>query len=444
MTVALRNFELAAQALSTDLVAGLAKVLGEVFADSAHSSTISSWVRFALSRGAAPPVVDGHTAPFIQCISELRQSRSNDVARAKGPSQRIVDENLDFLGDPSGCAGWIPVQYLNYLLMAEIRPQRHAAVVGTMRDDGIYAVEWIAHYLALGFEHVFIYTNDNVDGSEYLLRCLASNGVITLIESKTSGNVAPEIKAFEHLLQFVPDARDFEWLLFVDSDEFLFPAPVFGNSIKAITSALRQKYPETAPSAILFNWLWQVSGMVFERRPGLLMERFQHARPHSLTKTLVRSSDVISMRQQHYPELRSGRFVVDLAFEPFDLQHIWDGRPPSYEGGWISHYWPKSFEEFSLKKARGDALKMDANEYSRPFELFFQWNGLETASNHSPPNSPLIAHVKTVCSTLRTLQGVAEAEAEVERRFGNLLHRYDSVGGLKMIYDRAKRKPGAL
>jgi hypothetical protein len=63
-------------------------------------------------------------------------------------------------------------QWLNVLMLGRIVPGRRVAVVGTMRDDGIYTLEWIAHYRALGFEHLVIYTNDNADGSEVLLRHL--------------------------------------------------------------------------------------------------------------------------------------------------------------------------------------------------------------------------------------------------------------------------------
>jgi hypothetical protein len=435
---------LAARVLADGSPADLTAVVGEVFTGRPGAEHVPAWVRFALDPNATPPEVNERTLPFIESIAELRRIHAPGSVHGSGCRRRVIGRKLDFIGEPDNCDNWSPVQYLNYLLMSQIRPRRSAAVVGAMRDDGIYAIEWIAHHLSLGFEHVFIYTNDNADGSETLLRQLASHGVITLIESETSGTVPPEIKAFEHLTQLVSGARDFEWLLFVDSDEFLMPAARYENSVDNLLSALARRHPDRLPSAILFEWLWYVSGMVYERQPGLMLERFQHGRPHWLTKTLVRLPDLVSMRCQHYPELKAGRMVVDSAFEPFDLRRVWARREPCYDGGWVAHFWPKSFEEFSLKKARGDALKLQRNEYSRHFGLFFRWNGLETAENHHPPDPAFVARVKAKAAELRGLEGVTPAETEVESRFKKLIGRYDHAGGLRKIYEQSRREPGAL
>ena len=38
-----------------------------------------------------------------------------------------------------------------------------------MRDEGLVILEWVAHYRALGFDTIVVYTNDNTDGSDDLL-----------------------------------------------------------------------------------------------------------------------------------------------------------------------------------------------------------------------------------------------------------------------------------
>jgi hypothetical protein len=307
-----------------------------------------------------------------------------------------------------------------------------------MRDDGIYALEWIAHYRALGFEHLIIYTNDNADGSEHLLRCLAGHGVIELVESETSGKVRPEVKAFEHACHLVHSLRDFAWVLFVDSDEYLHLAPRYSHCVRALLDGVEAMPDTERPSAILYEWLWFNSGMAFKRQPGLLTERFQHASDHWLTKTLVRLRDLESMRMQHVPILREGCRIVDSMFVPTDAERAQQRRTPQYGGGRINHYWPKSFEEFSLKKARGDTLHLSdpryRTEYHQDFRRFFEWNAAETPQSRRPADTVFLDSVKQEMQRLRSLEGVAGFEAAVQGRFSELMRRYDHDGGLREIY----------
>jgi hypothetical protein len=285
---------------------------------------------------------------------------------------------------------------------------------------------------------VFIYTNDNADGSEGLLRQLAALGVITLIESHTSGMVRPEVKAFNHAVYPLHELRNYEWVLFVDSDEYFVPAPRYDYAVGNVLDALERRYPDGSAGAIAYNWLWFNSAMVFERQPGLLAERFQYATPHWLTKSLVRLPDILSMRAQHFPELRPARRIVDSAFDPLDPDRAWEEWPTQYAGGQINHYWPKSFEEFSLKKARGDALTLPDNEYIRDFRLFFEWNGPDTEETHHPAEPTFLSQVKQKIGELRALDGVAVCEQEAEHGFRRLVARYDQAGGLRRLYETVK------
>ena len=402
---------------------------------------LAAWVRFALDPSArVPRGTRGSGLVFAESIRQLRDEKAAQVAKS-GPNTLVIGRDLDVLGDPDDLALWSAPRCLNLLMLRRIRPRKAAAVVGTMRDDGIYVLEWIAHYKELGFERVIIYTNDNADGSEHLLRLLAEHGEITLIESETDGLVRPEVKAFEHAIHLLHDLWQFEWVLFVDSDELLMPAPCYQYSILRILERLRQEYPSRLPSAVLYQWLWFISGMAYSREPGLLMERFQHARPHWLTKTLVRLPDLLSMVLQHRPVLRPGCFAVDCALQPFDLAKTFERREPCYTGGYLAHYWTKSFEEFSLKKARGEMLSVANYEYKRDFSLFFAWNGRETPSTLQSVDLDFLRRVKDRIALLRKLEGVAEAERDINHKFHQLLSRFDAVGGLHRLFVEFNREP---
>lgn len=401
-------------------------------------------IRFALGQSAAMPRLSGNAAIFAASINSAKifwLGADSDKRRPHRINRRTIGIEFDFLGEGREPADWGAAMALNFLVMSQIEPTKRAAVVGTMRDDGIYTLEWIAHYLLLGFNSIFIYTNDNVDGSERLMRKLAEHGVITLIESETEGTVRPEVKAFEYSVHLLHDLRDHDWVLFVDSDEFFQPGEMYDRAVGSVLDDLVKRFPVSPPSAIVYEWLWYNSGMVFERRPGLLAERFQYASPHWLTKPLVRVRDIVSMRRQHIPDLRPDRRMVNSAFDPVDPAALWERRDPVYAGGRINHYWPKSFEEFSLKKARGDALRLQDDDYRRDFRLFFDWNGPETPDTHYPVHPAYLADARRKIAELRALDGVAECEQVVQQNFRTLMRRFDADGGLTAIYRRLNTEP---
>ena len=401
---------------------------------------------FALHLGRRPSANSMFASRFLDSIQDARAALDGTPPRPERSAMRIGRE-LDFIGDYHGPAEWTIPQFLNQLLLRRIMPSRTACVVVAMRDDGIYILEWIAYYLELGFEHIFVYTNDNTDGSEELLRLLAENGVITLIESETSGKVAPEEKAYGHSIQLLLPIRDFQWVFYVDSDEFLAPGPDGGDSITTVIEDLHARFPERMPTGICFAWRWMISDLIYAREPGLMIERFEHGKTHFMTKAMVRLDDVVSMRNSHYPVMYAGGFLVDSNFDrlPDDVSQVWTQRRSQYAGGWLNHYWPRSFEEFAIKKARARSLMLEENLYDRPFELFFEWNDYETELNYHPVPAALIGKVKRRVGELRAIEGVAALADRLDREFPALLNHYYGGGRqLRALYHRHQTAPSDL
>ncbi len=434
-------------ALASRDIAALSRELAVLFPSDPDSRRAEDLVRTAF--GERPPGFEprAESSVFFDSIERTRNLLASGRFDSTLESRMEIGTDLDFIGGSEGIGGWTLSQCLNYLMLGAIRPTRRAAVVGTMRDDGLYVLEWIAHYLSLGFEHIFIYTNDNSDGSDRLLRLLSDARIITLIESRTTGKVAPEGKAYEHSIQLLHELRQFEWVLYVDSDEFFIPAPRFQNNVGNVIAALGERFPRRPPSGICYAWRWFISSMTYARAPGLLIERFQHARSHWITKALVRLQDVVSMRHGHFPDVRPGGVLVDSAFGtvPLDVRELWSERRPQYEGGWINHYWPKSFEEFAIKKARGQTLDLEENTYDRPFKMFFAWNGYAAEDNHFPINPVLLDSVKKTIEKLRNIAGVGELADQIDREFPVLLdHYYGEQKPLPGLFLKHKIAPTEL
>jgi SAM-dependent methyltransferase len=342
---------------------------------------------------------------------------------------------------------WSAITFLTHAALSLIRPTKLAAVVVTMRDDGISILEWIAHYRAIGFQGIFVYSNDNADGSDELLHALAAHGVITFIENTTSGSVYPQQKAFSHSLHFLPELRDFEWVFYADSDEFLVPGSEFDWQVPPVLSRIAEQYGEQLPSAICYHWRWFVSNYAVTRNEQLLLERFTHARPHELLKSVVRIGNVLCMRILHFPELVEDGYFVDPALNVIpgskgrDKKAVWLHRPDGYVGGQLNHYWCKSFEEYLIKKRRGDLVMLDQqSSYHRDLDTFFLWNGYEQPENAVPPPSQLLARVRAELKALRDLSGIRHLEAKVNDGFRRLLVGIGDSRNVRDLYDEIARR----
>ncbi len=445
----------AAQALGCGDTTALALHLRSLFPHDRRAAKARKFVAAALSSPAAvapigreQPFLDnivgligGRVAPPLGKWARLRQRLGvgvrGDNAPGRGACVRnrvVIGEELDFLGERRGMEVWSIAQALNFLLLRQLSPRKRCAAVVSMRNDGIYILQWLAHHLVVGVDRIFVYTNDNEDGSEILLRLLADHNIITLVENKTSGKVSPQGKSFEHAIHLLVALRDYEWVCFFDSDEYLVPAARFGYSVEQVIAAAEERWSKRPPSAICFNWLMFVSGMAYHRTPGLLLERFQHAEPNSHVKSMVRLQDVTSMRSLHMPDVVGDGFLVDSGFNPIEI--VACQATPNFSGGQLNHYWGRSFEEFVVKKARGDTLKID--DFRRDFDTFFLLDGPMHDANRWPADSALIAAVKNKIAELTDLPGVREAAAAVTGEYAALIARYSAHHRLADRYEQLR------
>jgi hypothetical protein len=344
----------------------------------------------------------------------------------------------DAFGDRFGFADWGIAMTLNHALMRLIRPRRRAAALVTMRDDGITILEWIAHYQALDFDHIFIFSNDNHDCSDALLAVLAARGLVSVIMQDIDlHRSSPQYRAFEYSLHLMDELRDFEWVFYLDSDEFVLLDPPHDHSIQTYLANIDLRSAGSPPAALLFHWQWYVSGGCTDWSPAPLLTRFTHSRFDSRCKCLVRLSEVTSMRQVHFPEPDTG-LILDADLQPlapdFTAQRgINDG------GGRILHFWSKSWPEFLMKKRRGDTVYAPAHpSYRRDLDHFFTWNGPETNENKTPPPAELVARIERKLAALRADPDIAAAEQACRDCFPILVQQYCGNETPQTYYVRAQ------
>jgi len=310
-----------------------------------------------------------------------------------------------------------------------IKPMQKLAVLTMARDEAPYLPEFIAHYRAIGADKIFVYTNDSIDGTDRLLRWAGNNAPVVPIFTQVGPRVNVQQKNYHHALLLLPELRLFDWVLVVDLDEFLVPGAQYNHHLPTLLAAAPRD-----TDVILFPWRWRLWDRSFERQPGLLPERYQHANPHDLFKPVMRLRKVYSLHYVHMPFVEPGAVVRDTAFNEIIHYDIWSKTPKTEAGGWIDHYWGRSFEEFCVKKRRGDALELETL-FKREHELFFQWSAWPGPENHRPMPEAMLAAVKRELAKLEARPGYREIMAGVTAFYEDYFARLRADAEVRQIYE---------
>ncbi len=387
-------------------------------------------------RDAAKPLSRLTGRDFIFAANLLRLPQF--VAKSLQPSQpgasiHKSNQSEDCLADDAD--DWSVFRILNLAAMGSIPASRRAAIVTSVRNEGLSILEWLAHHRAAGFDAFYVYSNDNTDCSWDLLRTLADHGLINLIENEVSDGVRVQAKILEHSLHLLPELRAFEWVFYIDVDEFFMSRCEPGLTLDAFFRQLDQTFPASKPSAVCFNWKWFGSENAFRLTDGLLLERFVYSIHNEHVKSLVRLRDVLSMRQVHIPILMDGAWLANSQLERTDPSIK---MKPIYATGQLNHYWNKSFEEFMLKRARG-RISAGLNGAPLEFASFFDWGANSRRGNFDPPQERVLDRVKPEYRNLLDMPGVEIALQTVRARCKAMLEELDSELGIEELYQRRGR-----
>jgi hypothetical protein len=258
-----------------------------------------------------------------------------------------------------------------------------ALAVLTLRNEGAFLLEWLAHHRAIGFTDFLILSNDCEDGTDLMLDRLADLGLVAHLPNPGphEGGVqwAGLKRADRHPLVAAAD-----WIVCLDIDEFV-NIHTGDSSLSALFAALPQA------DAITLTWrLFGNGGIIhYEDRP--VTATFLQAAPATMAwpwrafmfKTLYRNNGIYRKLGVHRPRSPvrdrvdasrwfdgSGRplgpeFRTTRLFSPF-------GRD-NYGLAQINHYALGAMESYVLKAARGRAVH-GADQLGMDYWVERNWN----------------------------------------------------------------------
>ncbi|QEW21290.1 hypothetical protein LA6_003498 [Marinibacterium anthonyi] len=240
----------------------------------------------------------------------------------------------------------------------------------TVRNEGAFLLDWLAHHKAVGFTDFLVFSNDCQDGTDVMLDRLAAMGEVDHIRNDgpyDKGGIQFTALKRADKLKAVKRA---DWILPLDVDEFV-NIHVGDRTLPALLGAL----PDA--TAITLTWRLFGNGGVVEYEDRPVTQVFTRAAPvvmywpwrSAMFKTLYRNDGTYRKVGVHRPRNPDADRVHDARWfdgegraldDQFRTRRIFSnyGRP-NYGLVQLNHYPLGAMQSYVLKADRGRAVHSD-------------------------------------------------------------------------------------
>lgn len=257
-------------------------------------------------------------------------------------------------------------------------------ILSMMKDEGHSLVEWVAYHKHVGFDNICVYTNDCSDGTDDMLIRLQELGWVQHFENDVPEGKKPQPNALT-LASQNEEVVDSEWILTMDSDEFV--------SIKVGRGWISDLIERIDPvaDAIAITWRFFGSDNITDWNPGLVIENYTRAAPDMFkkgwgVKTMFKPFRDMKMgiHRPHIKKAKKEPANAKLLFDQLWLNGSGDPMPDEFSlSGWrstkptlgygmveLNHYGVKSFEAYLLRRVRGNVNNKEGKYDAAYFALF--------------------------------------------------------------------------
>ena len=249
------------------------------------------------------------------------------------------------------------------------------AIAACMRNEGQFLLEWVAYHRAIGFDRVFVATNDCTDGTDRMLDRLAEIDAVLHIRNRIDPGTPPQVSGMRHILGH-PAMEDIGWLLHCDADEFLDVTTGAGR-VADLTATLS---PSDDPADVIaICWQPMGSGGLKDWPGGSVIETFTRTagkarRDSERHKSLFRPA-LFAEAIDHMPKAprRDSLTLKDTEgrrLDPRALFHPTHSQfrrnraiPLTWRNASLRHYAVKSEDVFLMKNVRGDGMGIVSDKY---------------------------------------------------------------------------------
>ena len=241
------------------------------------------------------------------------------------------------------------------------------------KKENLYAKEFVNHYKKLGYTHLYIYDNNDVNDEKFedVIQDEINSGFVTIINFRgmTKGHCNAYYDCYEKYNKL------YNWMSFFDFDELLSLKKE--KTIQQFLSSPRYEQCVT----IKINFLFYSDNGLLYYDNRTLQERFTeplYNHPNNAwCKVMVRGglkTNYYAVQctphtsHSNYPSCNSAGQSI-----PYNA----GATRPIFTYASLNHYYTKSTEEYLIKSSRGEASqKVDWNDQRKQFKykLYFLYN----------------------------------------------------------------------
>lgn len=218
------------------------------------------------------------------------------------------------------------------------------------KNENFYAQEYIEYYKKLGYNKIFIYDNNNIDGERFedVIKKYIQQGFVSIINFRGYRGI-PQLPSYKDCYE--KNNLQYDWLSFFDMDEYLELRPKNITIQKFLSKEVFKKCKN-----IKINWIiYQNNNILYREDKPLNERRFEMKIPNKHIKSTVRGNltknywiNALNPHSSLNITSCSGSGKIINSDSPFN-------NPPDISQAFIKHYQIKSFEELCLKLKRGRA-----------------------------------------------------------------------------------------
>lgn len=237
----------------------------------------------------------------------------------------------------------------------------------TVRNEGAFLLDWLAHHRAVGITDVLVFSNDCQDGTDAMLDRLAEMGWLTHLRNDgPHGSGGIQFTALKRAARHEL-TRAADWILALDIDEFV-NVHVGDHTLPALLAAL----PDA--DAITLTWRLFGSGDQLRYEDVPVPERFTACAPElifwpwraAMFKTLYRNDGTYRKPGVHRPRSPDPARLTRVRWfdgsgrelgHDFHTKRLFSNYgQPNYDLVQLNHYPLGAMESFVVKADRGRAV----------------------------------------------------------------------------------------
>lgn len=251
--------------------------------------------------------------------------------------------------------------------------------VGKLEND--YALEFVEHYKNLGFDKIFIYDNNDLDGEDFndVIGDYVNDGFVTIINYRIKTSVLSQRLVYHDC--YIRNQKEYDWIAFFDFDEFL--TLTNHKNIKEYLSEDRFNDYDI----IHLNWMSFDDNDLIENDGRKLQERFTRPCDYDFKKSydfpennhiksIIRTNNRGYINWQNAVTSHTPASNVKCCNNiGEDCQSNSPFNPYNFDLAYIKHYSTKTIGEWlNIKVKRGLMSQYDKGEKKLKIENFFLQN----------------------------------------------------------------------